>query len=485
MYPPPTATAPPLSAVVPALPTQFFHHHHSLFSQRHTFTLFFNSKSSLFYRGLHSRFVLGPAFASISRYSYEESEGRACDPELRRVLELATDSELYELERILFGPSYFSPLLKSVLQRDEVDHFMIGEDPNEREDYISMLESRFLFLAADARSTLRGWRPSYRSVLLGVRKKLKIPCSAKLSAEDLEVEIFLHLLQEYSSEEQGSSEVSSKNADGSNSLELGLSQWKVQKLTALGIGATDIRSLILKGGGMLTLEKLLESLGGRFSGKLFTEAAKYQMKKELIKKGGQLAAINLESGAALLAARQGLKAAAVRYLGLRSVTQLFGPLMWGTLLADVFIQMLGTDYARILRAIYALAQEFSESCKYLQHRWDCAMSETLKNWRHGTGLLRVVHEGRVEVTVAGRDGVDNDVVELVCRRRCSYDIFNGKTLPAPAGTPGVVGLRPAPAETPTVAELPSRQNTTAGAGVHYSRRWSVSRCWSGPPVLAL
>lgn len=28
----------------------------------------------------------------------------AFDPELRSVLELATDSELYELERILFGP---------------------------------------------------------------------------------------------------------------------------------------------------------------------------------------------------------------------------------------------------------------------------------------------------------------------------------------------------------------------------------------------
>lgn len=30
--------------------------------------------------------------------------------------------------------------------------------------------------------------------------------------------------------------------------------------------------------------------------------------------------------------------------------------MWGTLLADVVIQMLGTDYARIVRAIYAFAQ---------------------------------------------------------------------------------------------------------------------------------
>ncbi|GFP88465.1 hypothetical protein PHJA_000990200 [Phtheirospermum japonicum] len=289
----------------------------------------------------------------------ESNESSVYDPELRQVLQLATDSDLYELEKILFGPSYFSPLLKSIIKNAEIDHIMIGDDPGEREDFISKLESRFLFLAADAQSTLRGWRPSYRKVLLGVRKKLKVQCSSKLSAEDLEVEIFLHLLQEYSSEEPRkfpSSNGSSKSADGSNDLELGLNLWKVQKLAALGIGATELSSTIMKGGGMLTLEKLLELLGGRLSRKMLSEAAKYQLKKEAIKKGGQVAGINLESGLALLAARQGLKAAATRYLGLRGVTQLLGPLMWGTLLADVVIQMLGTDYARILRAIYAFAQ---------------------------------------------------------------------------------------------------------------------------------
>ncbi|XAR72387.1 hypothetical protein NMG60_11019008 [Bertholletia excelsa] len=121
------------------------------------------------------------------------------DPDLRTVLELATDSELFELERILFGPSYFSPMLKSIAKGADVDYFMIQEDPKERDDFIAILESRFLFLAADARSTLRGWRPSYRSVLLGVREKLNIPCSTKLSTDDLEAEIFLHLLEEYSS----------------------------------------------------------------------------------------------------------------------------------------------------------------------------------------------------------------------------------------------------------------------------------------------
>ena len=51
--------------------------------------------------------------------------------------------------------SYFSPLLKSISRRADVDYAMIEEDLEEREDFISSLESRFLFLAADARSTLR------------------------------------------------------------------------------------------------------------------------------------------------------------------------------------------------------------------------------------------------------------------------------------------------------------------------------------------
>ncbi|KAL6493472.1 hypothetical protein OROGR_032251 [Orobanche gracilis] len=385
MYPPPIASATPIAIAQPlysltsAHKIQFFRHHHSLFSRPPTFPFLLISSRNNFNHGPPSRILLNPTLALVSRHSYEGNVTSGYDPELRSVLQLATDAELYEVERILFGPSYFSPLLKSIIKKADVEHIMIGEDPDEREDFISKLESRFLFLAADAQSTLRGWRPSYRKVLIGVRKKLKVPCSSKLSVEDLEIEIFLHLLQEYSSEEAGNvstSKSGSKNADASNGLELGLSLWKVQKLAALGIGVTEIRTTIVKSGGMLTLEKLLELLGGRLSRKMLSEAAKYRLKKEAIKKGGQLAAINLESGLALLAARQlalnGLKAAATRYLGLTGVTQLLGPIrsmnvksnlnlflsrMWGTLLADIVIQMLGTDYARILRAIYAFAQD--------------------------------------------------------------------------------------------------------------------------------
>ncbi|KAF4404511.1 hypothetical protein G4B88_005897 [Cannabis sativa] len=260
----------------------------------------------------------------------------AFDPELRLVLELATDSELYELENILFGQSYFSPLLKSITTRTDVDYAMIEEDLQEREHFIEALESRFLFLAADARSTLRGWRPSYRSVLLAVRKELRIQCSNKLSTEDLEAEIFLHFMYLSSCSEEleafpGLLEFSgASNAEGG--LEFGLSRWKVQALSAL----KDVRSVVLKGGGIITLAKIFQVVSKRLSGKVFAEAANYQIKREVIRKG--------------------FAGAASRYVGLRSMMTLLGPMLWGTFLADVVIQMLGTDYARIIRAIYAFAQ---------------------------------------------------------------------------------------------------------------------------------
>ncbi|XP_047176784.1 uncharacterized protein LOC124843982 [Vigna umbellata] len=279
------------------------------------------------------------------------------DPELRSVLELATDTELSEIENILFGPSYFSPLLKSIpfSNTAQLQRSMIGVDLSMRLQFIEALESRFFFLAADARSTLRGWRPSYRNVLLHIRTKFDIPCSTRLSTHDLELEIFLHLLHSNSTEEPGNYPAffdESAASEGQGTLQHGLSSWKLHSK----VGAQDIRSILLKGGGVFTLSKIYQLLARKLSGKVLVEAANYQVKKELVKKGGQLAVINLESRAALLAAKQGFLGAASRYLGFRSMLTLLGPVIWGTFLADVVIQMLGTDYARILRTIYALAQ---------------------------------------------------------------------------------------------------------------------------------
>ncbi|CAG7893469.1 unnamed protein product [Brassica rapa] len=305
--------------------------------------------------GLRRRKQLGIALAAVTASESSPSEG-TYDPELRLVFELATDSELYELESILFGPSYFSPLLKSIPNKGGGggERLMIGEDIEVRDGFIQSLESRFLVFL-----TFRGWRPSYRNVLLAVRNKLSIPCSSHLPTEDLEAEIFLYLVDNFSSEASGIFPGlwdSSQASEVQGSLEVGLSKWKVELLAALEVGASEVQSMILKGGGMITFAKIYQLLAKKLSGKVILEAANYQIRREMLKKGGQLAAINLESRAALLAAKQGFVGAASRYLGLRTVMQLVGPMMWGTLLADLVIQMLETDYARILRAIYAFAQ---------------------------------------------------------------------------------------------------------------------------------
>nr|VDC88629.1 unnamed protein product [Brassica rapa] len=310
---------------------------------------------SIPYLSLSVRKQLGIALAAVTASESSPSEG-TYDPELRLVFELATDSELYELESILFGPSYFSPLLKSIPNKGGGggERLMIGEDIEVRDGFIQSLESRFLVFL-----TFRGWRPSYRNVLLAVRNKLSIPCSSHLPTEDLEAEIFLYLVDNFSSEASGIFPGlwdSSQASEVQGSLEVGLSKWKVELLAALEVGASEVQSMILKGGGMITFAKIYQLLAKKLSGKVILEAANYQIRREMLKKGGQLAAINLESRAALLAAKQGFVGAASRYLGLRTVMQLVGPMMWGTLLADLVIQMLETDYARILRAIYAFAQ---------------------------------------------------------------------------------------------------------------------------------
>lgn len=117
----------------------------------------------------------------------------------------------------------------------------------------------------------------------------------------------------------------------------------------------------------MTAKTIYELLAKRLSGKMLVEAANYEIKKEIVKQGGRLAAVNLESRAGLLAARQGLARAASRYVGLRNIMTFLGPIMWGTLLADIVIQMLGTDYARIVQAIYAFAQIRLTRTSYIAH----------------------------------------------------------------------------------------------------------------------
>ncbi|CAM6110674.1 unnamed protein product [Calypogeia fissa] len=279
------------------------------------------------------------------------------DRELHTVLELASDAELLDVSNILYGKSLLSPLLKSFTPGDGSVADYDGQPPKNQADRDALmvrLESRFLFLAADAKAVLSGRRPSYRNVLLQVRKKLQIPCPTDLSTEDIESEIFLHLLQQYSrrptARPQASPQVLGPSSVGAKSRRRPVGLTSIMKLRG-----KELLSVVLKGGGAVTVSTLQRFVFRRLSGKLLVETARYQLAKEALVKTGQMAAM-LETRVAVLAAKQGLLGAAKRYITVRSAMSILGPMLWGTLLADMLISAVGTDYARVVRAIYAFAQ---------------------------------------------------------------------------------------------------------------------------------
>ncbi|GAQ79225.1 hypothetical protein KFL_000260410 [Klebsormidium nitens] len=291
------------------------------------------------------------------------------DSELRGALDLASDEELHEIVNILYGRSPLSPILKSIATGDGSSSD--GEDGgaghprrdfrdmlSERETLLRRLEARFFFLAADAKATMTGKRPSYRQVLLCVRQKLRVPCSNVLSTADLEAEIFLHLLQEYSSapskqkeHEQGVVMVNDpRHVQGKRWHQLG------KLLAPVKIGGEEVLSILAKGSSALGVTTLQNMALGRLSGRMLLERAKYQVATEALKKGGAAVANRIQSHYAVLAAKQALAGASARYAILRSTMTLLGPVMWGAFMADVVLQAVGTDYGRVVRVIFALAQ---------------------------------------------------------------------------------------------------------------------------------
>lgn len=56
------------------------------------------------------------------------------------------------------------------------------------------------------------------------------------------------------------------------------------------------------------------------------------------------------------AAQKGVTVATARYSALRGALSFLGPVMWGTFAVDLALKAIGTDYARVVRAVFLLAQ---------------------------------------------------------------------------------------------------------------------------------
>ncbi len=265
--------------------------------------------------------------------------------ELRTALELATDEELQQLTRILFCRK-FNPL-DYVSTPDALEI-----QSQERVEWIDSIEQRFRYLAADGLTVLQGrtQQVSYRQVVIQVCGYLKMPYSKQLSTEDLEAELFLHLMgkawQQLPATEQTA--ITAK-------VQKSLSQSNVSQPLPLHV-QHDPMKLLLTGSSALVMSSVVQPVVLQQIAKQFAiHFATYQVTQQAIQ-GGIAATGQIQAYVTMQLAKRGMVASAARQGAVRGVFAVLGPVMWGWFFADLGWRTISTNYGRIIPTIVALAQ---------------------------------------------------------------------------------------------------------------------------------
>lgn len=283
-------------------------------------------------------------------------------------MELATDEELEQVHALLAGRSLFSPLVKSLVaeREEELSAALSG-----REALILAIDRRLRFLAADSRDTLRGRWPPYRQVLLMVRDKLGIRCSSSLLTNELEAEVFLALLERHADAVVGAAGASSRAAaeyasagDGGAAAAAGVERERrgpaalLQRLLApLRLGQEEVVPALGKLGSAVAVSNLQQAVLSRLGGRLLTSHVHYEAALSLaLTASTKGVSGGLSAKVAVQAAKEGVTAATARYAAARSLLGLLGPLMWASTALDLLLVSVGTDWSRVVKAVFALAQ---------------------------------------------------------------------------------------------------------------------------------
>jgi uncharacterized protein YaaW (UPF0174 family) len=268
--------------------------------------------------------------------------------ELRSALELASDDELRELTDILFRPK-FNPLdyLAPPQSLEDLD----------RHEWITELETRFRFLAADGLTVLqcKTHRISYRQTLIQVCRHLRLPEQRNLTTPELEAEIFLHLLGI-----AWKKLPTDQKSKLTQRVERSLSHTKLwsqlpQKLQQ------DPMSLLIKGGSAIALSAVVKPMLLQLIARQFAlHYARYQVAQSALSAGMSAGTIvaskQLQHQFTAQLARQGMTFATARYGATRTVLAALGPALWTWFLADLGWRTISTNYARIIPTIFTIAQ---------------------------------------------------------------------------------------------------------------------------------
>jgi uncharacterized protein YaaW (UPF0174 family) len=266
--------------------------------------------------------------------------------ELRSALELATDEELQALTEMLFRPR-FNPL--DYLQRPDPLTVQSGT----RQQWLDRLEQRFRFLAADGLTVINGQsqRVTYRQALIQICRYLKVPYAAAWSTDDLEAEVFLHLLR--------SNLKKLPRAERNRlqqSLQNSLADSAQFQALPLALQANPL-GLLAKGSSVVAVSAVLQPwLLQQITRQMAFQVARYEVARQMVAKGGGTVMGQIQQRFALRMASQGVAVSAARYGATKAVFSVLGPALWGWFLADLGWRAVATNYSRVIPVVFTLAQ---------------------------------------------------------------------------------------------------------------------------------
>jgi uncharacterized protein YaaW (UPF0174 family) len=120
-------------------------------------------------------------------------------------------------------------------------------------------------------------------------------------------------------------------------------------------GGQELLPSLAKLGSALAVGVLGRHSARALGGQLVAQQLRFQA-AALAATSGAAGATVWQRQAALRTAQRALGLATARYSALQGALSALGPLLWGWAALDLAKMALGTDYARVLRAVFLLAQ---------------------------------------------------------------------------------------------------------------------------------
>jgi hypothetical protein len=193
---------------------------------------------------------------------------------------------------------------------------------------------------------------------------LNVPCPSDLATHDLEAEIFLFLLNEHADAVDAAAPASATAAEhatqgdgmGSSSRSTSGSSRSPnifqRVLAPLKLGAKEVVPTLSRTLTTVAVTNLQMNAARQLGSVLLRRTIQYEAAAQV----AAATAGSLANKAAVRIAQRGLTQAAARYGAARSLLSVMGPLLWAVTAVDLAKMSIGCDYARLVKAIFAIAQ---------------------------------------------------------------------------------------------------------------------------------